>query len=162
MKIPFLSSMPTALLVGFFWFLTLGVILFVVSLIIPEKGHEGYWTAFLLHGVAEFWGFALGIFLTFVIGLKLAEEKIKPLIRLVAKLRKSGAIEEETARGVVICAARIFSEEKLTKDMSTSIRPPEDKCDVCALPYKKRSDFRCEHCGLHDHFWKLPEEPVET
>lgn len=162
MQLPIMSSMPKALRVAFYVFLALGVVVFVISLLLPEKGHEGYWTAFLLHGVAEFWGFALGILVTFVIGVKLAEEKINPIIMFMAKLRKDKVIEGTTARGVVMCAAKIFSEEKLTKDISTSIKPLEDKCDVCALPYQKRSDFRCEHCGLHDHYWKLPKEPAET
>jgi hypothetical protein len=160
--IRFLASMPTILLVTVAVLLVVGIVSFGLGLWLSEEGHEGFWTALLLHGVAELWGFAFGILLTFGIGIKLAGEKIKPLIELVAKLRTSDAIEKETARGVVICAARIFSEEKLTKNISTSIKPLTDECDVCALPYEKRSDFKCEHCGLHDIYWKLKKEQVEN
>ncbi len=158
MKIPLLPSIPNPLLIAFVVMFGIGAIIFVVSLVTGKAGHEGYWTAFALHGVAEFWGFTLAGLVTFVIAVKLADEKIKSVIKLVAQLRKNSAIKGETARGVVICAAKIFSEEKLTKDLSTSIKPEEATCRVCILPFETRTDFRCPHCGLQDHYWQFPGE----
>jgi hypothetical protein len=162
MKMPILSSMPRALLWTFLGMLVVGAVLFYVSLRLPMEGHEGYWTALLLHGVAEFWGFALGILVAFCIGIKLAEEKIKPLLRFVAKLREDKVIEKETARGVVMCAAKILSEEKITKNFGTSIRPKPLPCDICGLDIDSTPDLRCQHCGLKNHIWQLEKDPVEV
>lgn len=150
--------MPKALLWTFIVMLLVGGFLFWLSRYTYEPGHEGYWTAFALHGVAEFWGFALGIFVTFVIGVYLADEKIKSFIKLVAQLRKNKVIEGETARGVVICATKLFSEKKLTKGLSTSIRPTEATCEVCVLPFETNRERTCPHCFLEDHYWKIPDE----
>lgn len=124
----------------------------------PEKIHEEYWTAFFLHGVAEFWGFALGILVTFVIGLKLAEHKIKPLLRFVAKLRENKVIEKETARGVVMCAAKLISEEKITKNLGLSVNPQSHNCGICDLPFTGTADKRCEHCDLKNRVWQIEKE----
>jgi hypothetical protein len=162
MKIPILSSMPKALLWAFLGMLIMGAVLFYVTLRIPDASREGYWTAFALHGVAEFWGFALGILVTFCIGLKLAEEKIKPLLRFVAKLREEKVIAKHTARGVVMCAAKIISEEKITKDFGISITPKPLSCDICALEINETGNSRCEHCGLKDHIWQISKALEET
>lgn len=159
MKIPILSSMPRALLWAFLVMFFVGAGLFYLSLPgtsppIPEKVHEEYWTAFFLHGVAEFWGFALGILITFVIGIKLAEEKIKPILRFAAKLRENKVIEGTTARGVVMCAAKLVSEEKITKNLGLSINPESRNCGICDLSFTGTSDERCEHCGLRDRVWQ--------
>jgi hypothetical protein len=134
----------------------LGAALFLLSLLTPERGHESYWTAFSLHGVAEFWGFALGILLAFFIGIKLAEEKITPILEFVAKLREEKVITEYTARGVVMCAAKLLSEEKITKDLGISINPKLLPCDICTLEIKETGNKRCEHCGLKIVSGKYP------
>jgi len=158
MKIPVLSSLPKPLFVAFSIMFGVGLLLFLASLWLTKPGHESYWTAFALHGVAEFWGFVLAGLVTFFIAGKLADDKIKSVIKLVAQLRRNDAIKGETARGVVICATKMFSEKKLTKDMSTSIKPTEATCDVCVLPFETNREFRCPHCGLEDHYWQLPKE----
>jgi len=159
MKIPILSSMPKALMWAFLVMFLVGAGLVYLSLpgarpFVPEKIHEEYWTAFALHGVAEFWGFALGILVTFVIGLKLAEEKIKPILTFVAKLRESKVIEKETARGVVMCAAKLISEEKINKNLGLSINPETHNCGICDLSFRSTSDDRCEHCDLKNRVWQ--------
>lgn len=93
--------MPKPLRRAFVLVFIIGAALFLGSLLLPERGHESYWTTFSLHGVAEFWGFAIGILVAFLIGIKLAEEKITPILEFVAKLREEKVITEYTARGVV-------------------------------------------------------------
>jgi len=162
MPIPIYSSMPRVLRWSFIGLITLGTCIFWFSWYIAKPDHQEYWTAFFLHVLAELWSFAFGIIATFTIAHQLAGHKIQPLISLIAKLREEGVINKKTARGVVICAARIFSEEVLTKPTNLSITPKPINCHVCALELDKPIDERCPHCGLHEKFWQINFEAKEV
>jgi hypothetical protein len=161
MKIPILSSMPKALLIAFLIMFAIGAVIFGISFFTGESGHEGYWTAFALHGVAEFWGFTLAGLVTFVVAVKLGEEKIKPILKFVATLRETNVIEKETARGIVMCAAKIIAEEKITNDFGTSIAPQSLDCDICALEIRDTEDKRCQFCGIKNHIWQISKKSEE-
>jgi uncharacterized protein YneF (UPF0154 family) len=127
-----------------------------------NSGREEFWSELLLHFTAEFTVFAIGILITFFVASKLTEHKIKPLVELIAKLRAKEVILPETARGIVISAAKLISEEQLKKDISVHVYQKPGKCDVCALDIGIREDKRCRHCGLKDHIWNIKEDPEEV
>jgi hypothetical protein len=121
-----------------------------------------FWSALLLHLFAELTIFATGLWITYVLATKLAGEKIKAWIILIAKMRRKLIIDDKMARGAVMCAAKVFSEEQLKKGTSMSIMPKPQTCIVCSLKYQTTDDRKCEFCGLHDHVWKLTEEEINA
>lgn len=127
-----------------------------------ENGRNTFWSNVLLNLVAEFLGFTLGILLPLIIAAWFAEDKIKPIVQLIARLRSEKIITPLTARGCVMCAAKLISEEKLKKDSSLSLLSKPDSCAVCSLTIDTRSDNRCQHCGLKDHVWKIEVESAEV
>ena len=156
-KMPKILLITVVLLIGFST--GFGYLSYTLA---SNSGREEFWSELLLHFTAEFTVFAMGILITFFVASKLAEHKIKPLVELIAKLRAKEVILPETARGIVISAAKLISEEQLKKDFSVHVYPKPDNCDVCALPIETREDKKCRHCGLNDHIWKIEETPEEV
>ncbi len=133
------------------------LILFGGWFLAKDRGSE-FWSNYFLNVSAELAGFAITAFVASVAARRNLDKWVRPLVNLIAHLRKSENINGPTARSAVICAVRIFSEERfLQKRPMVSVLSNDAHCKVCLMTanVERQQDntVRCTNCLLPSDLW---------
>lgn len=121
---------------------------------------------------AELLGVTLGITVGLMIARRIAGRNFDSLapeiVKLVATLRRGGAIKGDAARQSVVCSVGLLSKDRLNKARESGGTPRNtaESCAVCDLPVQVRIDpsncMTCMHCGLRGDVWKAASLTTTT
>src|SRR5215203_1813910 len=92
-------------------FIATGFSLLGALLLAKDRGPE-FWSGFLQNTAAELLGLSIAATVASIIAKRNLDDWLPPLVNLIANLRQDQKINGPTARSAVICAVRIFSEER--------------------------------------------------
>jgi hypothetical protein len=136
--------------------ITIAIVAAVAAVLIAwalAKDHGAdFWSNYLLNVGAELLGLAIAALVASIVAKRKLDDWLPPVIELIANLRNNGKLDGPSAQSAVICAVRIFSEERFLRT-----RPPlpvlndDATCRICReTPVIEDSGARrtCTHCGL--------------
>lgn len=150
-------------LISYGAFIGIGVaaLTFLGSLLLAKDLNREFWSSFLLNLSAELLGLGLAILIASIVARKKLDDLAPHILNLIARLTHDKKIEGETARGLVICAVKVLSEDRLRRTPRLlSILTQEQRCGVCLLNAETKPGPKgfaeCVHCELESDVWKNP------
>jgi hypothetical protein len=127
------------------------VILFAGWLLAKDRGRD-FWSNYFLNVAAELLGLAIAVLVASIVAKRKLDDWLLPVINLIANLRRDQKINGPTAQGAVICAVRIFSEERFIRARpALSVLTEDATCKICQEPAdleRQNNVVTCKHCLL--------------
>jgi hypothetical protein len=124
----------------------------LIAWALAKDGGADFWSNYLLNLGAELLGLAIAAMVASIVAKHKLDDWLPPVIELIANLRKIEKLDGPSAQSAVVCAVRLFSEDRFLRTQPPlPVLNDDATCQICwERPVIKESESRrtCTHCGL--------------